>query len=403
MASIRTPFSPRRSLARREFLGLSAGAMAAGVAVQCHGAAGPATGIRLGLIGCGGRGTGAALQAAAADPGVRIVALGDMFPDQLASAAHVLARDAGRQFACPAPRRFSGVDAYRRVLDAGVDAVLIAAPPHLRPLHVEAAVAAGAHVFCETPAAVDVAGAWRVSRALALAGGAGRAVASGLHARRDERLMATVDEVQAGMIGRPRSVDVQATLGTPWRIARQAHWSAGEARLRNWISAEAYSGGWFVERHVHAIDRALWVLGDRAPCMAEPLPIRAGAGIAVRFRFADGAEIDSVCRSAATAAASARETVAGSDGRRKLSLAADGRRFQATMDAFVRSIRSASGMSGVPCMDDGAILIRATVVAIMGRLATVCGRPIRWEEMTAADSLAFPIRQIGRDVNLAGV
>ena len=150
---------------RREFLGLSAGALAAGLAVRPAGVSAAAREIRIGLIGCGGRGTGAAVQAAAADPGVRIVALGDLFADQLASAAHVLARDAGPQFACPAARRFNGADAHRRVLDAGVDAVLIAAPPHLRPRHVEEAVAAGVHLFCETPAAIDAEGAMRVARA----------------------------------------------------------------------------------------------------------------------------------------------------------------------------------------------------------------------------------------------
>lgn len=380
---------------RRDFLATSMGALAAGAMPCSAGAAAANAEIRVGLIGCGGRGTGAAVQAAAADPGVRIVALGDLFPDQIASAAHVLARDAGRQFTCPAAARFTGVDAHRRVLDAGVDAVLIAAPPHLRPLHVEAAVAAGAHVFCETPAAIDLPGTLRVARALASA--AGRTIASGLHARRDQELAALVGQVQEGSIGQPHRVDVHATLGAPWRVSVQPGCSAAEARLRNWAADDSLSGGHFVERHVHALDRGLWLLGDRVPDVAEPLPVSAADGVAVRFLFADEAEMRASSTRGGEAAHGVRETVSGSRGSLDLRWAADGHRYQATMDAFLRSIRSESGM------DDSGILIRSTLVAVMGRLASAHGRSITWGEMLAGNSPVFPVHQIGRDVNLTGV
>ena len=403
MPHVRTsPLAPCPT-SRREFLAFSSGAVIAGGTLPAAGRAGADHEIRIGLIGCGGRGTGAAVQAAAADPGVRIVSLGDMFADQLASAAHVLARDAARQFGCPAKDRFCGVDAYRRVLDTGIDAVLIAAPPHLRPLHVEAAVAAGVHIFCETPAAIDLPGAIRVARAFARARAAGRTIGSGLHSRRDVGLAAVIDEIRTGVIGRAWRVNVHATPGQPWRLPIQAGWSAAEARLRNWVSHESFSGGHFVERHVHAIDRGLWVLGDRRPDLAEPLPIRSGAGVAVRFRFADGAEIRAKCLLGAKATWPAREVVDASRGMRDLSLAADGRRFQATMDAFLRSIRSGSALSGVPGMDDSDILIRGSLVAIMGRLSASSNRPVNWEEMLAAGSLAFPVHQTDGGVNLAGV
>lgn len=380
---------------RRDFLATSAGALIAGVTPRPANAAATGAEIRVGLIGCGGRGTGAAVQAAAADPGVRIVALGDLFSEQVASAAHVLARDAGRQFTCPATARFAGVDAHRRVFDAGVDAVLIAAPPHLRPLHVEAAVAAGVHVFCETPAAIDLPGTLRVARALARV--AGRTIASGLHARRDEELAALVGQVREGSIGRPRRIDVHATLGAPWRVSVRPGCSAAEARLRNWAADDSLSGGHFVERHVHALDRGLWLLGDRVPDIAEPLPVHAADGVAVRFLFADGAEMRASSTRGGGVPHGVRETVSGSRGSLHLRSAADGRRFQATMDAFLRSIRSESGM------DDSGILIRGSLVAVMGRLASARGRSIAWGEMLAGDSQVFPVRQIGRDVNLTGV
>ena len=383
---------------RRAFLALSAGVVSvSAVPSVVRGSAGPGAEIRIGLIGCGGRGTGAAIQAAAADPGVRIVALGDAFPDQVSSAAQVLGREATEQFACPASARFSGADAYRRVLEAGIDAVLIAAPPHLRPLHVEAAVAGGVHVFCETPAAIDVAGGLRVARALAAARAAGLAVASGLHARRDDRVAAVVDEVRAGAIGRPRAVGVHATRGLPWRLPARTGWTAAEDRLRNWISDDTLSGGHFVERHVHAIDRALWLLGDCLPEVAEPIPGDAAhrAGVAVRYRFVDGAEVRASSFQDGAAGGDVGEIVVGTRGVRRLSMAADGRRFQATMDAFLRSIRSASGM------DDAGILVRASLVAIMGRAAATSGRRVAWRDVVGADTLVFPVDHIGTNVNLA--
>lgn len=382
-------------LGRREFLRLSAASLTAGAAQPARVSAAAGAEIRVGLIGCGGRGTGAAVQAAAADPGVRIVAIGDMFADHLAAAAHVLARDAGPRFTCAPGDRHAGADAYRHVLDAGVDAVLIAAPPHLRPLHVEAAVAAGVHVFCETPAAIDLPGALRVARALARA--PGRTIASGLHARRDDELASFVGAVRDGLIGRPRCVDVHATLDAPWKAEARPGSSAAEVRLRNWVSHDSLSGGHFVERHVHALDRALWILGDREPEVAAPLPGAAGDGVAVRFAFADGAEIRATSARGGGEAPSVRETVVGSRGSRELAVAADGRRYQATMHAFVHSIRSGS------VMDDSGILIRGTLVAIMGRLAAAAGRPVGWDELLAGNSLDFPVRQIGAGVNLARV
>jgi len=383
-----------RAVARRDFLQASTGVVAASLAAPTA-IAGHARTIRIGLVGCGGRGTGAALQAACADPDARVVALGDAFADQVASAAHVLARDAGPRFDCPQARRFTGADAYRRVLDAGVDAVVIAAPPHLRPLHVEAAVAAGCHVFCETPAATHVAGAVRVAAALDQARAAGRSVASGLHARRDATLAASIDGILAGSIGIPRRVEVRWAPHAPWWLPRRPEWTAAESRLRNWITDASLSGGPFVERHVHGLDRALWVLGDRVPVSAEPLGGAGAARCAVRYRFADGAEILAVQATGGDHAG--RETVTGSRGACEVRLAGDGRRFQATMDDWLAGIRSGRAM------DDSGILVRGTLVAIMGRLVSSSRRSLGWRELLATDAPAFPGFQIDEAMNLGGV
>lgn len=362
------------TFARRDFFQMTTGAVVAAAALP-NARGGHEGTIRVGLIGCGGRGTGAAVQAALADPDVRIVSVGDAFADQIAAASEVLGRRIGHRFDCPRGRLHSGPDAHRRVLEAGVDAVVIAAPPHLRPRHVVAAVAAGCHVFCETPAATDVAGTLRVGAALEEARAAGRSVASGLHGRRDATLQAAMNRLHSGVLGAPRRVEVQASIAAPWRLPVQPQWTTAEARLRNWIADESLSGGAFVERHVHALDRALWALADRVPLAVEPLGGSRSAGCAVRYCFADGAEIVAVQKDAGLGGS--RELVVGTRGDFELGLAGDGRRYQTTMDRFVAGIRS-----GV-AMDDSAIFVRATLAAVMGRLVSVSNQPLAWDALAS--------------------
>jgi myo-inositol 2-dehydrogenase/D-chiro-inositol 1-dehydrogenase len=361
----------------------------------------------VGLIGCGGRGTGAALQAAAADPAVRIVALGDLFPDQVISAAHEIARDAAAQFDCPPERRFVGERAYLDLLSAGVDLVLLAAPPHVRPLHVTAAVHAGKHIYCEKPAAIDLPGAHAVAEACAAARRRNLSVMSGLCFRRDEATRSRIEGIRDGAIGRVRAAHVHAAVGLPWHKPAAAGWTAEEWQARNWISFRHFSGGHFVEHHIHALDRALWALGDDCPADAFPATapgLRSaarsarprgwesgdcGGAVAARYVFADGRELH---------ASSSRGI--GSDGRLELVVGTDGRcdlirdpagprpapggMYQATIDALVRAVRFGSPV------DDGGALCRATLVAIMGRMAAESGRPVRWEDVVRHGLPASP-------------
>ena len=368
--------------------------------------------IRVGLIGCGGRGTGAALQAVAADPAVRIVALGDVFSDQLASAAHVLARDAAGQFACPPEQRFVGERAYLDVLEAGVDVVLLAAPPHVRPQHVTAAVRAGKHLFCEKPAAIDLPEVHEVAAACAAARAQNLTVVSGLCLRRDESTCGMIGTIRDGAIGRLLQIHAHAALGLPWQKPAETGWTAAEWRQRNWISFGRFSGGAFVEHHIHAIDRGLWALGDACPVAAvsaEPPGLFAehrsglrsgwafgdcGNVVAVRYTFADGSEMHASC-GRGIGLTKVADAVVGTLGRRDLDglPAAAPRpavsRYQSTMNALVQAVRS-----GTP-VDDGATLCRSTLVAIMGRMAAAAGRPIRWDEIVRRSLPVFPFPTMG--------
>ena len=411
-------------MSRRTFLGgtlatscAAAGALPAGGVF----AAGDQR-LRVGLVGCGGRGTGAALQALRADPSARLVALGDVFADQVASAAEVLAATAG-QFDCPTTRRFVGQDAYRRVIDSGIDVVLLAAPPHARPLHLEAAVAAGKHVYCEKPVAIDAAGVVRAAAAAMRSRDAGLALVSGFCFRRDARMVEMVARIHDGAIGGLRLVQAHAAIGLPWRKPFESCRAAGEWPLRNWISFARFSGGHFVDHHVQAIDRAAWIMGDVAPLVAEPMPAageqydwdsgavpsRAWGGAdgneatgaigdcppatAVRYTFGDGRTIEASIDRRERTGDRIVETVVGSEGTCDLHggtiagrthwampAATGPGRFSATMAALVDGILSGRAPN------DGDTMCRSTLMAVTGRMAAASGRPVAWSDLAGGAS-----------------
>ncbi len=354
--------------------------------------------IRVGLIGAGGRGTGAALQAAVADRAVEIVAIGDLFADRIASSVSLLRREIGSQLACPAEQRWIGPDAYRHVLATGVDVVLLAAPPHTRSQHLAAAVAAGCHVYCETPAAIDIAGTHAVAATLAQAERNGLVVVSGLCQRRNEPTVELMGRIHAGAVGDVRHLSLVADLGLPWQIPAQAGWAAEEWRQRNWISHPEYSGGQFVEQHIHSLDRALWALGDAVPLMAvaRAASPRGTAGsigseeTCVEYTFAGGATLLASCRRSDDSRHHNSELLVGSRGsvdlRRHLiqikgqagwhpsGAPAGGQMYQASLDALLRGVRSGRQAT------DGPRLVQSTLAAIMGRMAAG-GRPVAWTEV----------------------
>jgi len=364
--------------------------------------------IRVGLIGAGGRGTGAALQAAVADRAVEIVAMGDLFADRIASSVALLRREIGSQLACPPEQRWVGPDAYRHVLATGVDVVLLAAPPHTRSEHLAAAVAAGCHVYCETPAAIDIAGTHAVAATLAQAEQNGLVVVSGLCQRRDEPTVELMGRIHAGAVGDVRHLSLVADLGLPWQIPAHAGWAAEEWRQRNWISHPEYSGGHFVEQHIHALDRALWALGDAVPLVAvgKAASPRGTAGstgaeeTSVEYRFAGGATLLASCRRSAASRHQNSEMLIGSRGsvdlRRQLiqingphingtqinaqagwqpsGVPAGGQMYQAALDALLRGVRLGRQAT------DGPRLVQSTLAAIMGRMAAE-GRTVAWTEV----------------------
>ncbi|MSR32641.1 MAG: Gfo/Idh/MocA family oxidoreductase [Gemmataceae bacterium] len=243
---------------RREALGAGAVLAAAALVPGVHAAQG--SGFKVGLIGCGGRGTGAAVQALKADGNSKITALGDLFPDRIENSRRLLARDEeiGKRVDVPMERAFTGIDAYQKVIASGVDVVLLATPPNFRPLHIEAAVKAGKHVFAEKPVAVDAPGVRRVLASCDEARAKNLCIVSGLCWRYEFGVRAVMKEVHAGRLGRITSVQsvYNASLpGKPWPMIREKNWSDMEWQLRNWYWFTWLSGDHIVEQAVHSIDK----------------------------------------------------------------------------------------------------------------------------------------------------
>ncbi len=323
------------------------------------------------------------MQAAAAAPDVVIAGLADLFSDQVAESAGILARAAGPQFDCPAERRFAGPDAWRNLLAIDVDLVILAAPPATRPLHLAAAIRAGKHVYCEKPAAIDGRGLLDVMAACAEARNRGLSVASGLCLRHDAATSEVIDRLHDGMIGELFGVAVRSSIGLPWHRPRQSGWSHEEWRLRNWIACPELSGGHFVEHHIHALDKALWALGDASPVVALPaaMPDQPGGiaagSTAVSYRFADGRSIEASIDRRQGNRSRIEETVSGSRGSASLMPAGCGREspHAAAMSALVTA-----ALGGGRC-DETAALCRSTQAALLGRMAVEAGTPVGWNDV----------------------
>ena len=222
--------------------------------------------LKAGLVGCGGRGTGAACDFIAAGSGLTVTALGDIFEDKLTACRRQL-KDNGIDV--PDENCFLGFDAYRKVIDSGVDVVLLCTPPVFRPLHFDYAIEKGKHCFIEKPCAVDPTGARKILATSKLAQAKSLSVISGTVRRSQKDCVETYRRVAGGAIGEIVSAHVIRHGGALWHIKRRREWTDMEYMLRNWVNFCWTSGDLVVEQFIHEIDMMSWFLGDRHPVRAE--------------------------------------------------------------------------------------------------------------------------------------
>ncbi len=216
--------------------------------------------IRVGIIGCGGRGTGAGGNALEASPDARIVAYGDLFPERIASAQKGLASFGERSKVDPA-QCFTGFDAYQGVISVPCDYVILATPPGFRPTHFSAAIAAGRNAFVEKPVAVDPTGIRTMLAAASEVDAKNLRVVAGTQRRHEWCYLEAMQRIRDGAIGRVVAARVFWNMGSLWNVKPDPSRSDVENQVRNWLYHTWLSGDHIVEQHVHNIDIANWAMG----------------------------------------------------------------------------------------------------------------------------------------------
>ena len=229
--------------------------------------------IKIGLIGCGGRGTGAANQALAADKNVKLWAMADAFPEKIDSPLETLSAKYGKErVEVPKARQFIGMDAYKQLAESEVDVVLMATPPGYRPMMLRAAIEAGKHVFAEKPMAIDMAGIHHLMETAKIATEKKLAIQHGYCWRYSPANRVGFGKALGGELGRITSFVGTYLGGTVRALAPEAVKPEGmgdvEWQLRHWINFEWLSGGPLLEQCIHAVDKLAWAMGDVAPVAA---------------------------------------------------------------------------------------------------------------------------------------
>ena len=398
-------------ISRRQFLKSSATAasltaLTAGMQAKVY-AAGTDV-MKIGLIGCGGRGTGAAVQALNACKQAKLMAMADAFKDRLERSYQAVSKRYPKRVDVPPKRRFVGMDAYAAVIDADVDMVLLTTPPGFRPLHFEAAVKANKHVFMEKPVAVDAPGVRRMLAANKQAKKKGLAVAVGLNIRHQNSSREVVKRVHDGAIGQITFLRAYGNNAGVWVRPRQPGQSEMEYQMRNWYYFNWLCGDLIVEQTVHALDLVNWAKGGH-PVEAQGIggrQVRVGPDYgeiydnhAVEYTYGDGTKMFLFCRHIRGCWNYFGGIAHGTKGEADLSkgilsvLGQKPLRFdkgiaghQAEHDDLFAALDA-----GRP-YNEGDYGIDSTMTAILGRMATYSGQVVKWDEAMKSDTDLGPER-----------
>ncbi|WP_164108444.1 MULTISPECIES: Gfo/Idh/MocA family protein [Sphingobacterium] len=253
------------NLSRRHFLRNSGIALGSIPFITLAEKLGISNAIKVGLVGCGGRGTGAVVQSLAADPNVVVTALADAFQDQIDQALLILNKKDAKRIDVPNERQFVGFDGYKALIDSGVDVVLLCSPPNFRPDHLEYAVQSGKHVFCEKPVAVDIPGLKRVMESVRISKEKKLNLVSGFCFRYSEPNREIMKRVRDGAIGDIKSVTTFRYGGELTLKERMNTWTDFEYQLRNWYYFQRYASDLIVEQSIHSVDYMNWIMGNKLP------------------------------------------------------------------------------------------------------------------------------------------
>ena len=395
---------------RRDFLKTSsvlAGAgLLAGMNVNARAYAAGDDTIKVGLIGCGGRGTGAASQALSTQGNVKLIAMADAFGNNLRNRLRVLERNFSNKpgrVDVPKEQQFTGFDAYKKLIALKeVDLVIMATPPGFRPIHFEAAVKAGKHVFAEKPVATDAPGIRRFLAAVEEAKKKNLKVGIGLQRHHQKRYLETVKRIKDGAIGDIVALRVYWNGAGVWTRRREPGQTEMEYQMRNWYYFNWLCGDHITEQHIHNLDVGNWLKSEMAGKLVHPVRARGMGGRevrtgkehgqifdhhAVQFEYADGSFMFSQCRHIPRNWNSVTEHAHGSKGYANVSGASiqagdtkwrfRGRgknAYQQEHDDLFAAIRNEEDYN------EGQYGAYSTMISIMGRMATYSGQTIEWEK-----------------------
>ncbi|UCG58098.1 MAG: Gfo/Idh/MocA family oxidoreductase [Phycisphaerales bacterium] len=379
-------------VSRRGFMKTSAVGVAAALAGKNVIFAGPAKKkMRVALLGCGGRGNGALQNCMDAGKHIglelEVVATADWFKNK--------AESTGQRYNVPTSRCFGGADGYKKLLETNVDLVVMATSPNFRPVHFEAAIKAGKHVFMEKPVAVDPPGGRRVIEAGELAKREGLGVVAGTQRRHQRSYRRNAHAVKNGAIGDIRGGCVWWCGGALWYKTKSPNESDADYMVRNWVSFTEMSGDHIVEQHVHNLDVANWFIGHP--------PIRAvGYGgrarrktgnqfdfFSVQYDYADDLHIHSMCRQINGTYGRVSEHLIGSDGSVWGGGSMDAGKNVSTPDfpehggPYVQEhVDLLNSILADEPLNEARNVAESTLTAIMGRMSAYTGQLIKWSDIT---------------------
>jgi myo-inositol 2-dehydrogenase/D-chiro-inositol 1-dehydrogenase len=367
--------------------------------------------IRVGMIGCGGRCTGAAAQALTADPGTRLVAMCDIFMDRVKSKRRILKEQKKNQVIVDDAHCFAGFDGYKHVIESS-DVVLIANAAKFHPLHTMTAIKAGKHVFVEKPHGIDPAGLKLMQQAADLAKQKGLCIVSGLHSRYHTGYAETVQRIHDGAIGDIIAIEENFLRGPYGVIERKAgltelQWQCSTQYHFRWLSGDDVP-----QSLVHNLDRSSWAMGNKVPAkchglggrssMTDPIYGDVFDHHSVVYEYANGVPIYAFCRTTNGCHNDSSSVVLGSKGKASILgcriWGETNWRWQGRCDPYQRehNVLFKAIRSEKP-VNNGDYMVRSTMITVMGQISCYTGKEVTWEQISKSDFYYPPKPEDCRD------
>lgn len=357
--------------------------------------------LKVGLLGCGGRGSDAARQMLQGNDNVALVALADLFEDKVASRRRMYEQSkddrVSSKFLVDDDHCFVGFDAYKKLFETDIDIVVEGTLPYSRPAHIDAAVEAGKHIFTEKPAAVDPPGIRKVIAAAKKAKEKGLCIAAGTQRRHQREYIETIEKIHDGAIGEVVAGRAYWAGNLPFARDRKPEYSDLEYRIRNWYGLAWVAGDSIVEQHVHNLDVLNWVL------QSHPVSVFASGGrtwkpkeekfgdiydhFSCDYEYPNGVHVLSIARHWNECASGVFEEAVGTKGRSNCRDMGE-RGINPYVQEHIDLVKAIRGEA--PYLNEGVQVAESTMTAIMGRMSAYTGERVKWEDAMASDLSLVP-------------